>query len=128
MYVLRYEHCLTQWKLNSFEFKFDDTRLSSLYKNKIGPIKKKCCILTLLCLCPVGCFSLVQLNWESQQGRDIATSGRNNLFFNLANLFLYIMMKVWYHQIRIQNNLGFMVLILMSSPNYNYSMKKRGFL
>ena len=23
-----------------FEFKFDDTRLSSYYKNKIGPIKK----------------------------------------------------------------------------------------
>ena len=24
----------------SFEFKFDNTRLSSSYKNKIGPIKK----------------------------------------------------------------------------------------
>ena len=28
---------------SSFEFKFDDTRLHSLYKNKIGPIKKKLC-------------------------------------------------------------------------------------
>ena len=27
------------WNRNSFEFKFDDTRLSSYYKNKIGPIK-----------------------------------------------------------------------------------------
>ena len=32
----------------SFEFKLDDTRLSSYYKNKIGPIKKYIyCILTL---------------------------------------------------------------------------------
>ena len=28
---------LTQWNLNSFEFKFDDNRLSSWYKDKIGP-------------------------------------------------------------------------------------------
>ena len=37
------------WNRNSFEFKFVDTRLSSYYENKIGPIKKKiCCVLTLL--------------------------------------------------------------------------------
>ena len=28
-----------QWNLSCFEFKFDDTRLSSWYKNKIGPIE-----------------------------------------------------------------------------------------
>ena len=28
------------WNRNSFEFKFDDTRLSSYYKNKIGPINR----------------------------------------------------------------------------------------
>ena len=35
---------LIQWNLNSFGFKFDDTRLFSQYKNKIGPIKKNCCV------------------------------------------------------------------------------------
>ena len=47
---------LTQWHLNSFEFNFDSTRLSSWYENKIGPIKKKkkhfvaswCCSVTAL--------------------------------------------------------------------------------
>ena len=28
------------WNSNNFEFKFDDTRLSSWYKNKIGPNEK----------------------------------------------------------------------------------------
>ena len=36
-----------------------------------------CCILALLSLCPVGCLSWEKLNWDSQQGRDLATSGRN---------------------------------------------------
>ena len=49
-----------QWNLSCFEFKFDDTRLSSWYKNKIGPIKKNCCVLKLLCLCRVGCLSLAE--------------------------------------------------------------------
>ena len=31
---------LTLWNQSSFEFKFDDTRLSLQYKNKIGSIKK----------------------------------------------------------------------------------------
>ena len=29
---------LTQWSLSSIKFKFDDTRLSSIYENTIGPI------------------------------------------------------------------------------------------
>ena len=40
-----------QWNLSSFEFKFDNNRLASKYKNKIGLIKKKYCVLMLLCLC-----------------------------------------------------------------------------
>ena len=72
-----------------------------------------CCALTLLCLCPVGCLSFEKLNWDSQQGRDIATSGRNKKI-NCANLILIcIMRKVWYHQIWIQTYLGFIVSDLM---------------
>ena len=53
---------LIQRNLNSFEFKFDDTRHSSWYKNKIGLIEKIfCCVLTLLCLCPFGSLSLEML-------------------------------------------------------------------
>ena len=88
-----------QWNLSRFEFKFDDARLSSWYKNKIGPIE-----LTLLSLCPVGCLSLAFQNWDSQQGRDLATSGCNRQKFQLGQSYSYL------------NNLGFMVLIL--SPKY----------
>ena len=63
----------------------------------------------LLCLCPVGCLSLAFLNWDSQQGRDLATSGCNIKKIQLGQSYSYIMRKVWYHQIWIQNNLGFMV-------------------
>ena len=28
-----------------------------------------CCLLMLLCLCPVACLSLEKLNWDSQKGR-----------------------------------------------------------
>ena len=40
----------SQWNLSRFEFKFDETRLSSWYKNKIGRIIFFCCTLTLLSL------------------------------------------------------------------------------
>ena len=70
IFYLSFSLGLTLWNRNSLEFKFDDTRLSSLYENKIGPIEIfVCCFLTLLCLCPVGCLSLSKLNWDSQQGR-----------------------------------------------------------
>ena len=53
---------------------------------------------------------MAQLNFfwvnreETEQYQDAT------FFFNWANLILmYIMRKVWYHQIWIQNNLGFMV-------------------
>ena len=48
---------------------------------------------------------LSQLSWDSQQGRDIAMSG-----LRIQQIFYsYIMRKVWYHQIRIQKYLGFIV-------------------
>ena len=75
---------LTLWNLSCLEFKFDDTRLS-YYKKKIGRIEIFfCCFLTLLIFCPVG--------WLS---------------------FAYVSRKVWYHQIWIPNNLGFIVSDLM---------------
>ena len=53
------------------------------------------------------------LNWDSQQGRDLATSGHNKQKFQFGISYSYIMRKVWYQQIWIQNNLGFMVSELM---------------
>ena len=87
--------------------------LSSWYKNMIGLIEILfCCILMLLCFCPVGCLSLEKLSWDSQQGRDGATSGSNKLQFQSGQSFCYIMRKVWCHQIWTQTYLGFIVLIL----------------
>ena len=65
-----------------------------------------CRFLTLLSCCPVGSLSLAFLNWDSQQGRDRATSGRNNFFYS------YPKGKVWCHWIWIQTYFGFIVLIL----------------
>ena len=70
----------------------------------------------LLSLCPVGCLSSAFLNWDSQQGRDLATSGGNKQKIKFCQSYSYIIRKVWYHQIWIQNNLGFMVLILLYNP------------
>ena len=42
-------------------------------------------------------------------------SGHNKQKFHLSQSYSYILSKVWYHQIWIQNTLGFMVLILKSS-------------
>jgi hypothetical protein len=70
---------------------------------------RKTLILALLCLCPVGCLSLEKLNCDSQQGRDLATSGCNKRKFQLGQTYSYIMRKVWYHQIWIKNYFGFIV-------------------
>ena len=51
------------------------------------------------------------LNRDSQQGRDLATSGCNKK--SMGPIFFYTMRKVWYHQIWIQNYFSFIVLILM---------------
>ena len=63
-----------------------------------------------------------KLNWDSQQGRDLAMSGRNKQKFQLGQSYSYIRRKVWYHQIWIQNDLGFMVLILMCIYESSYSV------
>ena len=90
------------------EFKFDDTRLSYWHKNKIDRIEKKCCFLTLLIFLPLW---LSQQNWASPQGREWAKSGSNKIFFQFCQSYSYVNRKVWYHQIWIPNNLGFMVLM-----------------
>ena len=54
---------LTPWNLSCFESKFNDTRLST--------------------------FLLEKLNWDSQQGRDLATSGRNKKNSIGPTFFLY---------------------------------------
>ena len=57
---------------------------------RLAQLKFCCSVLTLLSLCPFGCFSLEQLNWDSQQGRDRATSGCNNNKISIGPiLFLY---------------------------------------
>ena len=55
--------------------------------------------MTLLSLCPFGCLSFEKLNWDSQQGRDLAISGGNKKKFQLDQSYSYIVKKVWYHQI-----------------------------
>jgi hypothetical protein len=58
-------------------------------------------------LCPVGCLSLAFLNWDSQQGRDKATSGR--IFFLIGQiLFLSNFDK------------NYQILILCLSTSYYY--------
>ena len=64
------------WNRNSFEFKFDDTRLSSKYKNKIGPIEKK---IVMSWRCRVS--ALLAVSAKRQQRQDITI-----FFFNGANL------------------------------------------
>ena len=75
-------------------------------------LKKKCCALTLISL------SLAFLNWDSQQASNLAMSERNKQTFPLRQSYSYIIRKVWYHQIWIQNNLGFKVLILIKNAIY----------
>ena len=70
--------------------------------------------LIFFCCFPDFALSLPwwQFSWASQQGRHRARAGCNKIILN-GPIFSYIMMKVWYHQIWIQNNLGFIVLILI---------------
>ena len=57
-----------------------------------------------------------QFCWDSQQGRDIATSGCNKIKFQSGQSYSYIMREVWYHQSGIQNYLGFIVSDLIYIP------------
>ena len=62
----------------------------NMYKNKVGQIENLfCCVLTLICLCPVSCLSLGKLHLDSQQGTDLATLGRNKKKSIGPILFLY---------------------------------------
>ena len=85
--------------------------------NKIGPIEffLRPDVAKSLSLCPAGCLSLEKLNWDSQQGRDLATSGRNKKIS---------IGPVWYHQIWIQTYLGFMVLILITWRTFRFHYYK----
>ena len=58
---------------------------------RLAELKFFCCFLTLLILCPVGC---------------------------LCQSYSYVNRKVWYHQISIPNNLGFIVSDLVSTPSF----------
>ena len=50
---------------------------------RLAELKKKCCFLTLLILCPVGCLSKTErANWAEKQQSQEATI----FFFNSANL------------------------------------------
>ena len=56
---------LTQWNLNSFEFKYlMIPDFPHNIKIRLAQFKIFCCVLTLLCLCPVGCLS------ETEQRQD----------------------------------------------------------
>ena len=57
-----------------------------------------------------------QFWWDSQQGRELAKSGSKKKEIQFCQSYSYVNRKVWYHQIWIPNNLGFMVLILTYLP------------
>ena len=63
-----------------------------------------CCFLTLLIFCPVGWVSFTE---TSQQFRKLAKSGRNKKKIQFCQYYSYVNRKIWYHQIWISNNLGF---------------------
>ena len=67
-------------------------------------------------LCPVGCLSLEMLNLDSQQGRDLATSGRNKKIIGRI-LFLY------YEESLVSSNLNSNLLMFhCAQPNLHIFM------
>ena len=72
-----------------------------------------CCFLTLLIFCPVSWVSFAE---TSQQGRKLAKSGSIKKKFQFCQSYFYVNRKVWYHQIWIPNNLGFIVSDLIYIP------------
>ena len=72
-------------------------------------------------------LSLAFLNWDSQQGSDLATSGRIKQKFQLCQSYSYVIRKVWCHQIWILNYLGFMVLILMYTLWWTFEQRPHQF-
>ena len=73
--------------MNYFEYQYGQTSNMPKFnheKHETCLVPKMHCVSynELLSLCPVGCLSLEKLNRDSQQGRDLATSGRNKTKFN----------------------------------------------
>ena len=98
------------WNLSWLELKFDDTRLSYWHKNKVSRIEIYLLLPDFANSLP--CW-LSQQNCASQQGRKLAKSGSNKFLFQFCQSYSYVNRKVWYHQILIPSNLGFLVLILL---------------
>ena len=96
---------LTQWNQNSFEFKFDDTRLSSWYQNKIAQLNFFLSVPDVAKSLPC---------WQPTRQRLSNVRAQQKTKIQLGQSYCYIMRKVWYHQIWIQNYLGFIVSDLMS--------------
>ena len=68
---------------------------------------------------PVGCLSLAFLNWDSQQGRDLATSGRNKKNSIRPILFIY------YEESLVSSNLNSKLLRFhCAHPNLHISLLK----
>ena len=59
---------------------------------------------------------LAQFCWDSQHGRELAKSGSNKNKFQFYQSYSYVNKKLWYHQIWIPNNLGFIVSDLTYIP------------
>ena len=97
------------WRLNAPWFPFP------IFTSHIAMKKEKKTEEKKIAICTLG-LTLWNQNWDSQQGRELATSGSNNFFFQFCQSYSYVNRKVWYHQIWIPNNLDFMVLILMYVP------------
>jgi hypothetical protein len=90
--------CLFQSKKPS-EFSFLPLLMNCLSKKEIANLKiystsisnkQKCCNLFITYLLLHISHNIAFLNWDSQQDRDLATSGRNKKNFNWANLILML--------------------------------------
>ena len=77
---------LTYWNLRRFEFKFDDTRLSSWYKNKISMIKKK---IVKFWQCYVSALLAVSTKLRQPTGQRQSNVRMQQKKINQANLILY---------------------------------------
>ena len=84
---------------------------------RLAQLKFFYCTLTLLSLCPVGCLSLRFLNWDSQQSRDLAMSGRNKKTLIRPILFLY------YEESLVSSNLKSNLLVLILKCTYHICLK-----
>ena len=77
----------TMWTFCTFENSKNlcSTYLITLKEVKISEVQK--CKSMYVLYYPVGCLSLEKLNWDSQQGRDLPQSGRNNKKISIRPIF-----------------------------------------